>query len=62
VPNVVVQRLARAKKKIVSRHCRVGKITKAHVSAAKRGRVLAQQPKGGAARPRGTRIALKVGA
>jgi beta-lactam-binding protein with PASTA domain len=61
VPNVVGQRLARAKKRIVSRHCRVGKITRVHAAAAKRGRVLAQRPKGGATRPRGTRIALKVG-
>jgi beta-lactam-binding protein with PASTA domain len=58
---VLGQKLARAKKKIVSRHCRVGKITRVHARAAKRGRVLAQRPKGGANRPRGTRIALKVG-
>jgi beta-lactam-binding protein with PASTA domain len=59
---VVGLRLARAKAKIVSRHCRVGKITRAHARRAKKGRVLAQRPRGGANRPRGTRIALKVGA
>ena len=62
MPNVVGQKLAKAKAKIVSRHCRVGKITRAHASANKKGRVLAQRPKGGANRPKGTRIALKVGA
>jgi beta-lactam-binding protein with PASTA domain len=61
VPNVVGKKLTRAKAKIVSRHCRVGKITKAHAAAAKKGRVLAQRLRGGATRPKGTRIALKVG-
>jgi beta-lactam-binding protein with PASTA domain len=61
VPNVVGQTLAKAKKKIASRHCRVGTITRTHAPRSKRGRVLAQRPKGGANRPRGTRIALKVG-
>jgi beta-lactam-binding protein with PASTA domain len=61
VPNVVGQKLARAKAKIVSRHCRVGKITRVHATAKKKGRVLAQRPRGGANRPKGTRIALKVG-
>jgi beta-lactam-binding protein with PASTA domain len=62
VPNVVGQKLARAKAKIRSRHCAVGKITRTHAPRSKRGRVLAQRPKGGANRPRGTKIALKVGA
>ena len=62
MPNVVGQKLAKAKAKIVSRHCRVGKITRAHASAAKKGRVLAQRPRGVANRPKGTKIALKVGA
>jgi beta-lactam-binding protein with PASTA domain len=61
VPNVVGKKLPRAKAKIINRHCRVGKITKAHAAAAKKGRVLTQRPRGGAARPKGTRIALKVG-
>jgi beta-lactam-binding protein with PASTA domain len=58
---VVGQKLARAKAKIVSRHCKVGKITRAHAGAAKRGRVLAQRPKGGRTLKKGARISLKVG-
>jgi Copper binding proteins, plastocyanin/azurin family len=54
-------RMHRTEARIVSRHCRVGRITKAHAGAARKGRVLTQRPRGGAARPKGTRIALKVG-
>ena len=61
MPNVVGKRLPKAKTLIVKRHCRVGKVTKAHAAAAKKGRVLAQRPRGGATRPKGTRIALRVG-
>jgi len=62
VPNVVGQRLAKARAKIRKRHCRVGAITRRHSSAAMRGRVIKQSPKASAKRrPNGFRVRLTVG-
>jgi streptogramin lyase len=62
VPNVIGQKLAKAKAKIRKRHCRVGAITCRHSSPAMRGRVIRQAPKAsGKRRPYGFRVRLTVG-
>ena len=62
VPNVLHLQLAKAKAKIRKRHCRVGKVTKAHSSARNRGRVLKQSPKASSKkRSNGYRVKLVVG-
>jgi len=58
---VVGQKLAKAKARIVSRHCRVGKVTRVHSSLRKRGRVVTQSPKGGKTLRRGAKVNLRVG-
>jgi beta-lactam-binding protein with PASTA domain len=58
---VVGQKLAKAKTRIVSRHCRVGRITRVHSSLAKRRRVVSQNPKGGKTLKKGARVNLRVG-
>jgi beta-lactam-binding protein with PASTA domain len=62
VPNVVGQKLAKARTKLRARHCRVGKITRRHSAAAKKGRVLGQSPKASARkRSSGFSVKLTVG-
>jgi serine/threonine-protein kinase len=61
VPNVVGQKLARAKARIRARHCRVGTITRKRSSTAKKGRVLSQSPKGGRVLRNGAKVNLRVG-
>jgi len=61
VPNVVGQKLARAKARILRAHCRVGRVTKKVSSMRKKGRVLSQSPKAGRRLPNRSRINLKVG-
>jgi beta-lactam-binding protein with PASTA domain len=58
---VVGLKLAKAKTRIVSRHCRVGKIVRVHSSLARRGRVIAQTPKARKILRRGARVNLRVG-
>jgi beta-lactam-binding protein with PASTA domain len=61
VPKVVGLKLARAKKRIRARHCRVGKITRKHASPRLRGRVIRQRPKAGRTLRNGARVNLTVG-
>jgi len=61
VPNVVGQKLAKAKARLVSRHCRVGRITRVHSTLAKKGRVLSQSPKARKTLKKGARVNLRVG-
>jgi beta-lactam-binding protein with PASTA domain len=62
VPNVIHQALAKARAKIRSRHCGVGKITRKASTPAMKGRVLSQQPKGSSKkRRRGFKVNLTVG-
>jgi beta-lactam-binding protein with PASTA domain len=59
---VIHQALAKAKAKIRRRHCRVGKITRKPSTAAMKGRVLSQQPKGSSKKRRhGFKVNLTVG-
>jgi beta-lactam-binding protein with PASTA domain len=62
VPNVLHLKLAKAKARIRSRHCRVGTIARKHASARNRGRVIAQSPRAsGRKRANGYRVGLTVG-
>jgi beta-lactam-binding protein with PASTA domain len=58
---VVGLKLAKAKARIRARHCRVGKITRATSTQAKKGRVLSQRPRPGKTLRKGGKVALKVG-
>jgi hypothetical protein len=59
VPRVVGLRLARAKARIRSANCRLGRLRR--VRSTRPGRVLAQSPRAGTRRPRGTRVNLVIG-
>jgi beta-lactam-binding protein with PASTA domain len=62
VPNLIGQKLAKARTRLRARHCRVGKITRRHSTAVKKGRVLGQAPKAsGRKRANGFRVKLIVG-
>jgi beta-lactam-binding protein with PASTA domain len=62
VPNVLHLKLAKARARIHSRHCSVGRITRKHSSGRNRGRVIAQSPKAsGRKRANGYRVRLTVG-
>jgi beta-lactam-binding protein with PASTA domain len=62
VPRVVGLKLAKAKKRIRRRHCRVGRITRKHSTFAKKGRVIKQIPKGSSKKRRnGFKVKLVVG-
>ena len=60
MPKVTGLKLATAKKRIVDRHCRLGKVTKKTSSLVKKGRVLSQRPKGGTVLKKGARVNLRV--
>ena len=59
VPRVVGLRLATARTRIRRANCRVGRVRLQHSTRA-RGRVVAQSPRPGARRARGTRVHLTV--
>jgi beta-lactam-binding protein with PASTA domain len=62
VPNVLHMKLAQAKARIRTRHCRVGKVTRKHSSHHNRGRVIKQSPKASSKkRPNGFKVRLWVG-
>ena len=62
VPNVVGKTLRKARIAIVKRHCRLGAVTKKVATAKKRGRVLAQKPRGSARKLKhGAKVKLVVG-
>lgn len=62
VPNVLHLKLAKARQRIVRRHCRVGNVTRKHSSLANKGRVIKQSPKASSKKRRnGFRVNLTVG-
>jgi beta-lactam-binding protein with PASTA domain len=61
VPKVRGLKLRKAKRRIVARHCSVGKITRKFSSRRRKGRVLSQKPKAGKTLSAGARVNLKVG-
>jgi beta-lactam-binding protein with PASTA domain len=59
---VIGLKLAKARRRIIKRHCRVGKITRKFSTQAMQGRVLKQHPKGSRRkRKNGFKVALTVG-
>jgi eukaryotic-like serine/threonine-protein kinase len=58
---VVGKALGTAKARIRAHHCRVGTITRKFSSQSKKGKVLAQSPKGGKRFANGHKVNLKVG-
>jgi beta-lactam-binding protein with PASTA domain len=58
---VVGQKLAKAKSRIARAHCRVGKITRKHSSARKKGKVIGQSPRAGRRLANGAKVNLVVG-
>ena len=59
VPKVIGLRLAAARGRISTRHCRLGTVRRARSRRA--GRVISQRPSGGVLRPRGYKISLVIG-
>jgi beta-lactam-binding protein with PASTA domain len=59
VPRVIGLTLGRAKQRIRSRHCSVGRVRRARASRA--GRVIGQSPRPGTTRRRGFPVKLVVG-
>jgi beta-lactam-binding protein with PASTA domain len=55
-------KLAKARTRLIKRHCRAGKITLMHSTRANRGRVLKQRPKASSRQRRNAfKVALTVG-
>ena len=61
VPKVGGLLLATARRRIVKANCRVGRVRRARSRRALVGRVLAQSPRAGSRRPKGTKVNLVVG-
>jgi beta-lactam-binding protein with PASTA domain len=61
VPRVAGLTLPKAKARVRSRHCSVGRVTKAFSTLKKKGRVLAQAPKPGKRLKNGGRVKMVVG-
>jgi hypothetical protein len=61
VPNVVGEALRKAWRRVVARHCRLGKLTRVRAAKSGRGRVLRQSPPAGRQRPSDARVNLTVG-
>jgi hypothetical protein len=61
VQNVVGKTLATAKRLIVRRGCKTGRITRAYSTRTKKGRVLSQRPKGGRIFHDAVKVNLVVG-
>jgi beta-lactam-binding protein with PASTA domain len=61
VPNVVGKALGTAKTRIKHAHCTVGKITRKHSSARKKGKVVAQSPRAGRRLANHAKVNLVVG-
>jgi hypothetical protein len=59
VPNVIGQRLPAARTRIRARNCRVGRVTRKR--SRRVGRVIKQNPRGGAVRTRNFRVNLTLG-
>jgi hypothetical protein len=62
VPNVRGEKLAKAKKSILSAHCAVGKVKRSHSRHVKKGYVVSQGTHKGKSLAAGTKIALTVSA
>jgi hypothetical protein len=61
VPNVIGMRLAKARAKITSRKCRLGKLTYVKSTKKKKGRVLKESPKAGRRLGSNAKVSLTLG-
>jgi beta-lactam-binding protein with PASTA domain len=61
VPKVIGMRLAVARSRIGRANCRVGSVRRVRTKAKKRGKVVAQSPRAGSVRDRGSKVNLVVG-
>jgi beta-lactam-binding protein with PASTA domain len=59
VPRVIGLKLKKAKTRIRSRHCSVGRVRRAR--SRRIGKVIGQSPRAGAVRRRGTKVNLVIG-
>jgi hypothetical protein len=61
VPNVLGKKLARARTKLRSRHCRLGRVTYVKSTKRKKGRVVAEKPRAGKRLGTNAKVTLVVG-
>jgi Tol biopolymer transport system component len=61
VPKVIGMRLAVARSRIGRANCRVGSVRRVRTKAKKRGKVVAQSPRAGSVKDRGSKVNLVVG-
>jgi beta-lactam-binding protein with PASTA domain len=62
VPNILHLKLAKARTRLIRRHCRLGRVTRKHSTRANRGRVLKQSPKASRRKRRnGFKVNVTVG-
>ena len=61
VPALVGKTLPRARRLLVSRNCRLGRIGKAYSSSTLKGRVLSQRPRAGKRMARNARVNVVLG-
>jgi Tol biopolymer transport system component len=61
VPKVIGMRLAVARSRIGRANCRVGSVRRVRTKARKRGKVVAQSPRAGSVKDRGSKVNLVVG-
>jgi Ca2+-binding RTX toxin-like protein len=60
VPNVKGRTLARARRLLASKRCRLGRVTKGYSQKVRKGRVISQRPVVGRRLPRGTKVHVKI--
>jgi hypothetical protein len=61
VPKVVGLTLRKARAKLLKGHCRLGKVTRKLSTSKKKGKVIAQKPKGGKTLPLNAKVSVIVG-
>jgi beta-lactam-binding protein with PASTA domain len=61
VPNVIGMKLVKARAKVTSRKCRLGKLTYVKSTKKKKGRVLKESPKAGRRLGTNAKVSLTLG-
>ena len=60
VPNVKGKTVVQARKALVKKRCKLGRVTRAYSGKVKKGRVIGQSKRPGARLPRGTKVGVKL--
>jgi hypothetical protein len=60
VPNVKGKTVAQARKALVKKRCKLGRVTRAYSRKVKKGRIIGQSKRPGARLPRGTKVGVKL--